>query len=579
MKLSFRLFIFLVVLFTFNILNAQFTEKLFIPPTITGDVINLEIKNSTKQIFNGYETNTIGYNGNYLGPTIILQKEQNVTMNVKNSLGDTTTTHWHGLHVAPENDGGPHTFIYDGDTWSPSFKVMDIAATYWYHPHLHMKTMTQVMKGAAGLIIVQDSNENSLKLPREYAVDDIPLILNFTTIDNITKQFVMKDELDNTVLINGVNQPLQEVPAQIVRFRILNASSHRFFQFGLDDNRNFYQIASDAGLLDLPVKLTRVILGPGERAEILVDFTNQVGKEFYLKQFGTELPQGYPGGPLMRMGMGGGTMGELGPLDEKDFNIMKFKVIAPTNNAITEIPKSLNNNIILSQTGASIRNIEFSASPMNSMTNFFINGVQYKDDVINFSSTLGKTEIWNITNRTMMPHPFHVHGNSFYVLSVNGSIPPLNMTGRKDVVVVPPRMGNVRIITKYEDFTNDKIPFMYHCHILSHEDGGMMGQFLIQNPMGIEYKENLDLNELMLFPNPTNNEINFKSIKNIDNNDDNINNIIDFVEIKNTLGETMIIKRDNLENKTIDVSSLVNGIYFIIIKTNNNILHQKFIKK
>ena len=150
-----------------------------IPDTLSGANINLTIADSTQQFFSGYNTNTIGYNGKYLGPTIILNKGQNVTMHVNNMLMDTTTTHWHGLHVAPMNDGSPHNPIMTGSTWSPSFTIMDNAATYWYHPHLHGKTMEQVVKGAAGLIIVRDAVESALTLPRAYGVDDIPLICQF----------------------------------------------------------------------------------------------------------------------------------------------------------------------------------------------------------------------------------------------------------------------------------------------------------------------------------------------------------------------------------------------------------------
>ena len=135
-----------------------------IPDTLSGANINLTIADSTQQFFGGYNTNTIGYNGSYLGPTIILNKGQNVTMHVNNMLMDTTTTHWHGLHVAPMNDGSPHNPIMTGNTWSPSFTIMDNAATYWYHPHLHGKTMEQVVKGAVGLIIVRDAIESALTL-------------------------------------------------------------------------------------------------------------------------------------------------------------------------------------------------------------------------------------------------------------------------------------------------------------------------------------------------------------------------------------------------------------------------------
>jgi len=254
----------------------------------------------------------------------------------------------------------------------------------------------------------------------------------------------------------------------------LNGSSHRFFDFGFADNRSFKQIASDAGLLNEPVSTTRLILGSGERAEILVDLSGLQGSTLKFRQFGTQLPQGYPGGPMM---MGGMT----GPKDNTDFDLLTILVGAPTSNAVTAIPAALTTNTAWPQAGASTRSFGLSAQPMMSMTNFFINGLKFEMETVNFSTQVGKTEIWTITNQTMMAHPFHVHGMHFYVLAMNGATPPANLRGRKDVVVVPPMDGSVKIILKFEDFSDPHKPYMYHCHILSHEDTGMMGQFIVNS--------------------------------------------------------------------------------------------------
>lgn len=442
-----------------------------IPATLTGDVIDLTLQHGTMNFFPGTATQTIGYNGAHLGPTLILQKGQQVTLNVHNQLGDTTTTHWHGLHVAAMNDGSPHTPIMADETWSPSFTVLDNAATYWYHPHLHGKTLKQVVKGAAGLIIVRDAEEAALNLPRTYGVDDVPLIFQWQTFDS-AQQIVEMDEADNEVLVNSTRNGSLDLPAQVVRLRLLNGSSHRYFHFGFANNLAFKQIASDAGLLDAPVSLTRLTLGPGERAEILVDLGGLQGNTLQWRQFGTQLPTGYPGGAMMMGGM-------MGPKDDTDFDLLTIHVVAPTADAVTEIPTALTTNAPWPQTGASTRTFGLTAQPMMSMTNFFINGSKFDMETVNFSTEQGNTEIWNITNQTMMAHPFHVHGNSFYVLSVNGSTPSANLRGRKDVVTVPPMNGSVKLIMRFEDFSDLEMPYMYHCHILSHEDTGMMGQFIV----------------------------------------------------------------------------------------------------
>ncbi len=486
--MKFKILLAFLVLLTSQ-LQAQ--TPIAIPDTLAGSIIDLTLQNGTQEFYPGVATQTIGYNGNYLGPTIVLQKGQQVTMNLHNQLGDTTTTHWHGLHVAAKNDGSPHTPILAGETWSPSFEIMDKAATYWYHPHLHGKTLNQVVKGAAGFIIVRDPEEAALNLPRTYGVDDIPLVFQWKTFD-AAKQIVEMDEADNEVLVNGTINGSLNLPAQIVRLRLLNGSSHRFFDFGFADNHSFKQITSDNGLLDVPVSLTRLILSPGERAEILIDLNGLQGSTLKLRQFGTQLPQGYPGGAMMMGGM-------MGPKDNTDFDLLTILVVEPTANPVTTMPTALTTNLAWPQAGASSRSIGLTAQPMMSMTNFFMNGTKFDMETVNFTTEQGRTEIWTITNQTMMAHPFHIHGNHFYVLAVNGATPPLNMRGRKDVVVVPPMDGSVKLITRYEDFSDPEMPFMYHCHILSHEDTGMMGQFIV-NSASSGTTENAAQNHLHVLP-------------------------------------------------------------------------------
>ena len=547
--------------------NTKAQSQLFIPDTLTGNTINLNISDSSNQFFPGFNTSTIGYNGRYLGPTLLLNKGQSVTLNVHNELADTTTTHWHGLHVSPMNDGGPHNMIMPSDTWSPAFTVMDNAATYWYHPHLHGKTMDQVLMGAAGLIIVRDSLEATLDLPRKYGIDDFPLVFQFQHMDSLTRQIILDDEADNITLVNGqVTAPFVNVPSQIVRLRILNASSHRFFEFGFDDNRTFHQITSDAGLLDAPVQLTRLMLGSGERAEILVDFSGQQGNTFFIKQYGTQLPAGYPGGPPDGMGMM-----VMGPLDNTDFNLLQFNVIAPTTDPITSIPATLTTNFPYSAIGADNFSVALTGVPMMSMTNFAMNGVQFDENVINMTTTQNTIMKWTISNQSMMPHPFHIHGNHFFVLSVNGATPPLNMQGRKDVAVVSPMGGSLVLITQYNDFNDPMMPYMYHCHILSHEDNGMMGQFIV-NPPSTFVNEYSNTEVISLFPNPVKENLNL-ILNEIDASGNEIT-------IWNAIGQIIYQETMYDKNIIIPVRNIDPGLYLIQIKDskgNSNI--RKFIKQ
>ncbi len=556
----------IALMFVISISKAQ--TFIPIPDTLSGSNINLNIADSSKQFYTGVNTSTIGYNGSYLGPTIILNKGQNVTLNVKNKLMDTTTTHWHGLHVSPMNDGSPHNPIMSGKTWSPSFTVMDDAATYWYHPHLHGKTMEQVLMGASGMIIVRDAAEAALSLPRTYGVDDFPLVLQWKTLDATTKQIVMDDELDNATMVNGTINGQLNVPAQMVRFRILNGSSHRFFYFAMNDNRNFKVIAGDESLLNEPVAVNKLMISPGERYEIIIDFSGQNGNTYYLKQLGTQLPAGYPGGPPDQMGMG-----TPGPLDNKDFNLLQFNVKAATSAPVNSIPATLANNIATSTVGAGIKTFQLQGSPMMSMTNFTINGVQYDESIINFYAKQDSVMIWSLSNRSMMPHPWHIHGNHFFVTSLNGSTPPDYMQGRKDVITVPPNNGTVQLVMKYTDFSDPDMPYMYHCHINSHEDNGMMGQFIV-NPAttGINTIQS-EITQLV-FPNPTTNGWIVKG--------STIEKELSWT-LTNNLGQIIsnqIISANSGEFQfNISAETLASGIYLLSINAGNSKQTVKLIKE
>lgn len=489
----------------FQLIYAQ--NKLPIPDTLSGSSFNLAIQNSSVSFYPGFLTKTMGVNGSLLGPTLILKKGTQVQMNVKNNLADTTTIHWHGMHVAPQNDGGPHTVILPGSTWNPQFTVMDNAATYWYHPHLHKKTAEHVTKGVAGFIIVRDEQEAALKLPRKYGVDDFPIVVQSRAFD-LAKQFIVRSELDSVLLVNGTKNPYLQVPAQIVRLRLLNGSTERTYNFGITGNKSFYQIGGDGGLLNAPVLLTRLRLAPGERAEILVDFKPMQGKTTYLMSFASELPTGIIGSSSVGMG---GSLPEYSSnkLNGANFNILKIDVIAPSQNPTATIPSSLISNSSISASTANVtRVLTFTSigSMMSATGPFVINGTLFSMEKINYSIPLNNTEIWELRNQTLIAHPFHIHDVQFYLLSRNGNQVPLNERGRKDVVLVEP-METVRFITKFEDFASSTVPYMYHCHLLTHEDDGMMGQFLVTSPTDVREENSslpigfsLDQN----YPNPFN---------------------------------------------------------------------------
>lgn len=546
-------------------------NPLFIPPTLTGSSINLNLQEGTTNFFPGTPTQTYGANGNLLGPTLILDRNQTVTINVTNSLMDSTTIHWHGMHVAPENDGGPHVVIPPGTTWSPVIPVLDWAATHWYHPHLHMHTNTHVQKGIAGMIIVRDSEEAALTLPRTYGIDDIPLVVQTKAFD-VYNQIIIASALDTALMVNGTIDPVASVPEQVVRFRLLNGSSERVYNFGLSNGQTFYQIASDGGLLSAPVALTRLMLAPGERAEILVNFAGLLGQPIQLMSYGAELPSAIYGATQPGMGAGQTIPNyTLNPLNGSNFIVVDFNVTAATASPITTIPVSLVTHTPYLEANANVtRALTFSPvnmGPTAIQGPFLINAMPFDMMMINQFVPFENTEIWTLTNNSPIAHPFHIHDVQFYILDINGVAPPLNQRGRKDVILVPAGGGIVRFIAKFDDFYNDTLPYMYHCHILTHEDQGMMGQFLVRSPgAGLDEDQKPSENDIV-FPNPAKDQLTILKL-----------NDQEKISILDASGRVVYSSNAHAATMTIDISKFQNGMYFVELKTQNETRKVKFLK-
>ncbi len=473
--------------------QAQFVNPLYIPPTLSGDTFYLTANDTTHQFYPNITTNTFGYNGSYLGPTLMWNQGDSVHIVFNNQLPEETTVHWHGLHVAPEHDGGPHTHVMAGATWTPSFLIRNAASMCWYHPHVHENTMPQVNKGLAGAIYIYDTIEAQLNLPRTYGVDDFPIIMQDRTYAG-NGDFVF-DALADSVLINGTPNAYLNLPQQVVRLRLLNGSNARTFVAAFNDNRNFYVIASDGGLLTQPYLTNSIKVANGERYEILVDLSGEtIGNTLQLISKGSTLANNEAGGAGMPNGQS--------PLNGVDFPLFEIRVTAPTANPVVGIPTSLITHNVWSTANVDrtrIKNMQ--GQGMFDMGNLTINGILFDMMVINDTVYKDNIEIWRINNTSNISHPFHIHDIQFYIISRNGQAPLAYEAGLKDVVHL--KQGEyIEFITKFETFTNDSVPYMYHCHNLHHEDMGMMGQFLvIEEPTGTP--ENLDNRTFtQIYPNP-----------------------------------------------------------------------------
>ncbi len=534
----------LVIAFTSISQNA-----LFIPPTITSTNINLTLQTGITQFYSGVDVNTLGANGSLLGPTLIMNQGDNVNIMVDNQLADTTTIHWHGMHVSPENDGGPHTTIAPNTIWNPQFTVLDKAGLFWYHPHLHMQTNKHVSRGIAGMIIVKDAEEAALTLPRTYGIDDFPMIIQSKGFD-ATGEIEWMGHIDSMLLVNGTVDPFLNAPAQMVRFRILNGSSQRVYKLGLTNNQPFQLIGTDGGLLNAPVQLTRYQIAPGQRADVLVDLSALQGQSIQFMNYGTEIGNAIYGSSQPGMAPFMTLPGySSNPLNGNDFVILDINVQAPTASPVTTTPTTLTNIVPLVEGTQQITRALTFTSQNQIAGPFLINGSTFNHDVVDYTVPLGNREIWTLTNQTPIAHPFHIHDVQFQILDINGATPPPELQGLNDVVLVPAGQGTVRFIADFLDFANDTIPYMFHCHMLQHEDQGMMGQFLVVNTASIEELGSLE--EISIYPNPSSgNEITIK-----------VGNYNGEIVISDAGGR--IIKRLSVDKQTTFNLTIQSGVYFL----------------
>lgn len=421
----------------------------------------LIVQKGETEFFKDTKVITLGYNGSFLGPTLRFRRGQNVDISVKNTLHEVTTVHWHGMLVPGEMDGGPHQVVKPGSTWHPHFRVDQPAATAWYHPHGQGTTAIQVYKGLAGMIIVDDQESDRLNIPKDYGVNDIPLIIQdrrFTTEGVPVYITSMRDLMEgmkgNTILVNGVVNAVFKAKRIKYRFRLLNGSNARVYEFRLSDGTKFHQIATDGGFLERPYFTDRVKLSPGERAEIIVDFSkHKPGKQLYLE--------------------GGG------------FDVMKI-VVTDDMKDTTEIPKELV-KISWIPVSKSADDRYFSLEGMG--LGVSINGKQMNMNRIDEHIKLNTVETWHIKSFTHMmgmgmmgrgmmggnvQHNFHAHGVQFQIIDRGGRPPEPYERGLKDTILLEEgEPVNVLVRFLYKGI------FMYHCHILEHEDNGMMGQFSV----------------------------------------------------------------------------------------------------
>ncbi len=412
-------------------------------------------QNATVEIIPGLQTDILGYNGMTPGPTIMVESDQAIIVRQINNTNVQTTTHLHGGHMPAGNDGHPVDFVDPGSSKDYLYTNKQVPATLWYHDHTNDLTGDQVYAGLAGFYLMSDDYERSLGLPsgdnelaiviqdRTFAADGA-LIYN----DNIM------GELGDTILVNGTPWPYFEVGTARYRIRILNGSNARSYNLVLSNGASFVQIGSDGGLLEAPVTRSSLNIAPAERLDVIIDFGNaNVGDQIVLQN----------------------TAGSGGTAQ-----IMRFDVVHVQDDP-SVIPSVLR-RIERLDPAAAVQTRRWTFGMRGGPKPWVINGRPYEETRVDAFPRLGTTEIWELTNRTGMMHPVHIHDIMWQVLDVNGRPPAPEDAGWKDTFKVPP-MGTVRVIGRFDDYVGDPneitSAYMMHCHILEHEDHAMMTQFIV----------------------------------------------------------------------------------------------------
>ncbi|MCG3088081.1 multicopper oxidase family protein [Sporosarcina cyprini] len=431
-------------------------NELNIPPILKrepgeGIVYTVRAQKGVTQLFDGVQTKTYGYNGTFLGPMIEVKKGEKIKIKTINELDEPTTFHWHGLKVAGDMDGGPHDPIQPGEERIIEFQVAQDAATLWFHPHPEGNTAAQVYNGLAGLLYIQDEKSERLGLPNRYGENDFPLLFQDRLFDDqkqLNYEAAQNSDgtIGDTLLVNGTLNPTLTVSSEQVRFRLLNGSNARNFTFKLNTGDRFVQIATDGGLLNEPIQMNEITLTPSERAEIVIDFSglNKTDELALVNEDGSILL----------------------PFDVSDQQVEKSTLPNEMNDFIlTEEEKNL----------PVTKEVEL----FGMMEHVTINGKKFDPNRIDFTQKQGVTEVWEIYNKPDMMggmiHPFHIHGTQFKVISRDGKEPSENERGWKDSISVKPD-ERVKIAVQFKD----KGIYMFHCHILEHEDNGMMGQIKVE---------------------------------------------------------------------------------------------------
>lgn len=495
----------------FNPLRAQ------MEPFVPDAEISITAAEKMVQILPGAQTRVWSYQGEllsgsgvtvqnipgiYLGPILRAQSGTKVRIYFHNSLAEDSVIHPHGLRVPEDCDGQPMQAIGPGETKVYEFQVIDRAGPAWFHPHPMGRTAEQVVMGLAGLFNVWDAEEEMAVPGASTGANDVPVIIQDRNFDS-SNQFLYNPNmlwgyLGNRILVNGTPNAAFSLEPRAYRLRFLNGSNARTYKLGWSNNMPLKVIGTDGGLLPAVASRSYVMLMPGERVDVWADFSQLAGKQVILRslsfQAGGMGSGGMGGGGMGGGGMGGGGMGGGGmgssPANGAAFNILTVNVGRKAN------AKPVLGSLPALSVRYDASNVPNYATPrpftleMQPHMVWTINGRVYEmtevaeDEMVYRDETMA----WEWINNSSIPHPMHIHNVQFQVVQ---RTPPSSMSsyntvnqgfvdsGWKDTVLVWPG-ERVKVAMTFGPHMG---MYMYHCHILEHEDMTMMRNYMIMDPM------------------------------------------------------------------------------------------------
>ena len=434
---------------------APFLRELPIPETLTGSHIALTAEEADVPVFAGTPTRMWTYNGTFPGPTIRRPTGQHTSVHFLNSLPATVgslSVHNHGNHSGPEDDGQPaHFLVEPGAARTYHYTGLENGrnergALQWYHDHRDGVTGRNVWMGLAGMYLIDDPEDPQTLPAGEF---DIPVAIadrSFTPDNQLSYTFASAGVLGDHALVNGLPQPYLDVADRKYRLRILNASNFRNYQLELSSGQAMTQIGTESGLLPAPVSRQSIFLSPAERADIVVDFSGRPGQQIVLRN----------------------TL-ETGALSE----LAQFRV---TGNAIdtSSVPAALRPQEDVG-TPVVTRTFDFSRLA----NRWTINGQVFDMDRIDAQPVLGTTERWILRNNQSADHTVHIHNVDQQLITRNGQPPTPDELTKESWYIGGGQQVEVKM--KFSDHTGR---YVFHCHVLEHEDNGMMGQFEVV-PAGV----------------------------------------------------------------------------------------------